>query len=61
MGLDAQELEKLMKLIALVTQGVNEIANILANKEAQKGRTEDENFAHGEERNKEARRLIDAL
>lgn len=61
MGLDANDIEKLMKLMALVTQGVQEISNIIANKEAQKGRTEDENFDHAEKRNAEARRLIDAL
>lgn len=61
MGLDAKDLEKLLQLIALVTQGVKEIENILANKEAQKTRTEDENFVHAEERNKLAKQLIEAL
>lgn len=59
--MDAKDLERLMQLFALVTQGVQEIENILQNKAAQKTRTEDENFAHAEERNKKARELIDAL
>lgn len=61
MGLDSADVERLLKLGALITQAIQEFTNILANKEAQKGRTEDENFAHAEERNKEARKLIEAL
>lgn len=61
MALDAKDLQKLLQLAALITQGVKEIENIIANKEAQKTRTEDENFAHAEERNRLAKELIEAL
>lgn len=61
MALDAKDLERILQLIALVNQGIKEVENILANKEAQKTRTEDENFAHAKERNKVAKELIEAL
>lgn len=61
MGFDAKDLERLMQLFALVTQGIKEIETIMQNKADQKLRTEDENFDHAEMRNKKARELIDAL
>lgn len=61
MALDEKDLERLMQIIALVTQGVREVENILANKAAQKTRTEAENFDHAEMRNNKAKELIEAL
>lgn len=61
MGFDAADIEKLSKLTALILQGITEVNNIIANKRAQEGRTEEENFDHAERRNKEARELIDKL
>lgn len=59
--LDAKDIERILQIGALVTQGILEMQNILANKGAQKLRTEEGNFDHAEIRNKKARELIDAL
>lgn len=55
------DIEKLIKLIALVQQGILEVNNMIANHKAQEGKTDIEISEHAEKANKEARELIDRL
>lgn len=55
------DLEKILKIIALLQQGIVEVANFIQNKQAQGGKTTNEIFAHAEKANAEAKNLIDSL
>lgn len=61
MGFDEDDLIKLMKLTALITQGIAEVQNIVQNKKRQEGSDEMQIAEHAEIANKEARELIDNL
>ena len=59
--MDATELERILKIIALVQQGILELSNFIQNKQSQGGKTTQEILAHAEQANKEAKDLINAL
>lgn len=61
MGLSAEDLEKILKLTALIQAGIAELGNIVANKRAQSGKTDQEILDHAEQTNAEARKMIENL
>lgn len=61
MGLDIADIERILKLTALIQAGIAELGNILANKRVQAGKTDQEIFDHAEQANAEARALIEKL
>jgi len=61
MAFDAADLERILKLTALINQGIVELQNILQNRRSQEGKTDLEIAEHAEKANAEARALIEAL
>lgn len=59
--MDANELEKLLKLLALIQAGIRAANEILVNKATQGGMTTEEIFARAEKHNDEALELINNL
>lgn len=61
MGFDLEDLDKIIKTLALVEVGIQELKGLVKNKQEQEGKTPQEIFEHAEQANKEARTLIDSL
>lgn len=61
MGLSAEDLARIIKLTALVQQGILELNNIIQNKHQQAGKTDEEILDHAEKANAEAKALIENL
>lgn len=56
-----EELDRYLKLFALVTQGLQQLLPFLERMKQQGGETTEQILVHAEEANKEARKIIDAL
>lgn len=56
-----EELEKLLKLIALIQQGAKALTEVLANKATQGDMTTEEIFMRAEQHNEEALSIINDL
>lgn len=55
------DLEKILKIIALLQQGITELASFVQNKQEQGGKTTEEILEHAKTANDEAKKLIDSL
>lgn len=59
--MDANELEKLLKLLTLIQAGLAKANEILANKATQDGMTTEDIFKRAEQHNEEALNIINQL
>lgn len=61
MGLSPEELERILKLVALVQLGANQLIPLIVRLREQGGETAEQLNAHAEKANAEARKIIDEL
>lgn len=59
--MNPEETERILKIVALLQQGIVEVANFINNKHVQGTKTTQEILDHAEQSNKEAKALIDSL